>query len=149
MMDATSEAQCKGDGVALFLFKIYFPTRRWEQRNQLRQGSERIHLDRGLFPERDETQNVLKGESDESHPKLTHICCISTQIHTEVSNDLICDKITSRVILAKFDVNHLSKETSDVEYRKISSWDSIFGNIDAKISKAVVESPTRGDPLPG
>ena len=103
----------------------------------------------GRFPERDEAQHDLHGESDESHPNFMHIRCMSTKIHTEVSNDLTCDKITSRVILAKLDVNYLSKVTSDVEYRKISSWDSIFGNIDAKISKAVVESPTRGDPLPG
>ena len=72
--------------------------------------SERIHLDRGRFPERDEAQHDLHGESDESHPNFMHVRCISTKIHTEVSNDLTCDKITSRVILEKLDKNCLSKE---------------------------------------
>ena len=57
---------------------------------------------------------------------------MSTQLQTEISNDPTCDKFISRVILAKLDDTHLSKQRSDVEYRENQKLNLIFGNIDAK-----------------
>ena len=47
-----------------------------------------------------------------------HIRCMSAQLHTVISNDLTCDTIVSRNILAELDVKYLSKQTSDAEYRE-------------------------------
>ena len=76
-----------------------------------------------------------------------HIRCMSTQLRTEISNDLTCEKFMIRVILAVLDDTYLSKQRSDVEHKKTQQMNVIFGNIDAKnFKKTDVESPVRRDP---
>ena len=76
---------------------------------------------------------------------------MSTQLHTEISNDLTCDTFISRVILAKLDHKYLSKQRSDVEYSvhlapQQAAEFNIWQYRRKEFKEAEVESPAREDP---
>ena len=58
-----------------------------------------------------EVQEDVVGESDGSRPKICIFVACLHSLHTEISNDLTCDTIISRNVLAKLDKKYLSNQT--------------------------------------